>query len=100
MPYDSNTAAESGKKSTRKGVPNKSTSVGRDQLVDLMTGQLDKIEKELQGLTGRDYLDTVVKFLPYVFPKQSQVVENYDVSQMSDDEVDALVDQIESKLNL
>lgn len=97
MPFDKETATKAGKKSSRKAVPNKSNMAGREQLVNLMAGQLKKIEKELTKLTGREYLDVVVKFMPYVFPKQSQVVENFDVSKLTDEEVEALLNRIQNE---
>lgn len=90
MPFDSDSAKEAGKKSSRKGIPNGATAEVKDFYVSLLSGQQSKIEKELKKLEGRDYLNAIFKLSEYVIPKQRQVEQIIDLSKLSDEEIDIL----------
>jgi len=97
MPFNKTTASEAGKRSSRAGTPNRATAGLKESLSDMLTGDISKIRKQLAGLTGREYLEVIVKLMPYVLPKQSQVQNVVDVSQLTDDEIDAMIDRIAQK---
>ena len=56
----------------KAGTPNKVESKTKIFLKQLMDDQQDKIERELQKLEGKAYLDAVNTFLEYSEPKLSR----------------------------
>lgn len=93
MAFDKKSASEAGKRSSRKGIPNGSTAEMKSFLTALVTGQQSRIETELGKLKGKDFLNAVIKIMEFVVPKQRQVEQIIDVSRLSDEEVDRLLDQ-------
>lgn len=94
MKFDSKTGRAAGKRSSRKGIPNGSTGEMKSFYAALITGQQSKIEKELQKLEGKDYLNVILKLSEYVVPKQRQVEQIVDLSKLSNSEVDTLFDRV------
>lgn len=99
MPFDKNTAKQAGRKSSRKGIPNGSTEEMKGFLTALVTGQQSKIQTELGKLKGKDYLNAVIRIMEFVVPKQRQVEQIIDVSRLSDEEVDRLLDQALNRMS-
>ena len=59
-----------------KGTPNKCTSETKTLLVDLIAGQTDRIQEALDEVfdcNKREYLQIMVRLLPYVIPKATEV---------------------------
>ena len=59
-----------------KGTPNKCTAETKALLVDLITGQTDRIQEALDEVfecNKREYLQIMVRLLPYVMPKATEV---------------------------
>jgi hypothetical protein len=52
-----------------KGTPNKFTKFQREFIQNLLDMQLDKIELELNKLSGKPYLDAVFTLIEYTLPK-------------------------------
>ena len=55
-----------------KGTPNKCTAETKALLVDLITGQTDRIQEALDEVfecNKREYLQIMVRLLPYLMPK-------------------------------
>ncbi|MCB0628874.1 MAG: hypothetical protein R2824_06085 [Saprospiraceae bacterium] len=98
MPFNKKSASEAGKRSSRKGIPNGSTAEMKSFYTSLLTGQQSKIEKELQKLTGKDYLQAILKLSEFVVPKMRDVKTEIDVSRLSDSEVDELLDKALNRL--
>ena len=60
----------------QKGTPNKCTSETKALLVDLIAGQTDRIQEALDEVfecNKREYLQIMVRLLPYVMPKAAEV---------------------------
>lgn len=79
-----------GKKKTggrKHGIKNKRSEQWEQFGTYLTTGQLPKLKKELNKLEGKEYLDTMSKFIEYFKPKLSRsdnVNRNidYDITSM------------------
>lgn len=59
-----------------KGTPNKCTAEAKALLVDLIAGQTDRIQEALDEVfecNKREYLQIMVRLLPYVVPKATEV---------------------------
>jgi hypothetical protein len=57
-----------------KGVVNKTTAEMKEFLKTIVTYELTHIALLLQELTPRDKIDAIIKLLPYVVPKQSEIL--------------------------
>ena len=59
-----------------KGTPNKCTAETKALLVNLIAGQTDRIQEALDEVfecNKREYLQIMVRLLPYVMPKATEV---------------------------
>ena len=56
-----------------KGVLNKSTAETRTLLNNIVGNQLDDVENLLSKLEPKEKLDAIIKLLPYVLPRQSEI---------------------------
>ena len=59
-----------------KGTANKCTAETKALLVDLIAGQTDRIQEALDEVfecNKREYLQIMVRLLPYVMPKATEV---------------------------
>ena len=100
---DKKTASEYGKKSSRKGIPNKDTVLKKNILAafeELIEDEefVEKFKAEIKGLSGKDFILTLDKLLEYVKPKLART-ENVNVNLFSDVEVD-LPKELLEKLDL
>lgn len=69
MAFNSKTAAAAGKKSTRKGKPNKTTGQIRALVVDLLEQNAVQIQKDIEALEPKDRVNTWLKLLEFYLPK-------------------------------
>jgi hypothetical protein len=58
-----------------KGSKNKKASEVQDFYLRIISEDEGKIREELNQLKGKEYLDIIVKLLPYVIPKPTQSVD-------------------------
>lgn len=56
-----------------KGSLNKTTSETKELLKNIVSNQLDKVEDLLNDLEPKDRIDAVIKLLPYILPRQSEI---------------------------
>jgi len=56
-----------------KGAVNKSTKKMREVLAHVLDGREESIQKALDSLTGKDYIDALSKLLPFVIAKKTDV---------------------------
>jgi hypothetical protein len=56
-----------------KGTLNKSTAETKTLLHNIVGNQLDEIENLLSKLEPKEKLDAIIKLLPYVLPRQSEI---------------------------
>lgn len=89
-----------------KGSKNKVESTTKKFLQDLIEGNTEKIEAELDTLTGKAFLDAVFNFMEYVQPKLSraevettiEVEDNYiDLTTLSRELKDKLIEDHDRK---
>lgn len=86
MPFTSETAKEAGRKSKRKGVPNKTTSEIRERFSVIIDGNINKYQKELEKLEGKEFISAFNQVLEFALPKLQRVESKIetDVSEPSD----------------
>lgn len=56
-----------------KGTPNRSTAETKTLLHHVVGNQLNEVESLLSKLDPKEKLDTIIKLLPYVLPRQSEI---------------------------
>lgn len=56
-----------------KGTPNKTTNEIRQKFNDFIDNNLEKLQKDLDKLTPKERVDAVIRLLPYIIPKLSEV---------------------------
>lgn len=56
-----------------KGTPNKLTKELRELLKNILYNEMEKIEEYLDGLEPKEKLETIIKLMPYILPKTSNV---------------------------
>lgn len=78
---------------SRRG-PGKDTQRIRDAFHNLLEDNLDNINKDLEVLEPKDRLNFFVKVAEYILPKLQRSETRVDVSALTNDEVERLVDRI------
>ena len=56
-----------------KGTPNKLTKELRTVLKNILYNEIEKIEEYLGGLEPKEKLETIIKLMPFILPKTSNV---------------------------
>lgn len=69
MAFDSKTARQAGRISTRKGKPNRATSDLRQVVADLLDRNADAIVKDLEALEPKDRVNAWIRLLEFSLPK-------------------------------
>ncbi|TAI48465.1 hypothetical protein [Flagellimonas allohymeniacidonis] len=75
MKFNKDTAAKAGAKSSRKGIPNKSSNEIRTAFKMLVSQQLPNLNKWLQKVAEEDpakALEIIIKFGDFIIPKLSR----------------------------
>lgn len=72
--FTSESAKRAGKKSTRKGVPNKATSELRKRVNDFLDGNWDKLLNDIDKLEPKDRIETYLKIMEYGLPKLQRTI--------------------------
>jgi hypothetical protein len=75
-----------------KGTPNRTTKELKELIHNIVAVQLDTIEDDLQELDPKDRLNILLRLVEYVLPKQRE--QKIDFSNLSDAEIDELIDKI------
>ena len=57
-----------------KGVANKTTTETKEILQKIVSNELDNISTLLEQLEPKERIDAVIKLLPYIVPKQQEIV--------------------------
>lgn len=79
MIISSQRAKEMGAKSSRKGIPNKSTKEIRGIIQTLLENNLDKIQDDLDQMTPEQRVKTILSLAKYVLPiKKEEVFKQED----------------------
>lgn len=61
-------AKEMGAKSTRKGIPNKTTKEIRETIQTLLENNLDKIQEDINQMSPEQRVKTILSLAKYVLP--------------------------------
>ena len=56
-----------------KGSLNKSTAETKELLQKIVSNELEGIAERLEKLDNKERIDAVIKLLPYIVPKQSEI---------------------------
>lgn len=81
----------------QKGTPNKITDSIRQKLLILIDGNFETIKDDLKALSPQDRLNIFFRFLEYAIPKPQNL--KIDVSNLSERELDAIIETILAKQN-
>jgi hypothetical protein len=98
MPFTSETAAKAGRKSSRKGVPNKTTKAIRQYFQELLTENLDQLKHDIAMLAPENRIRVLLELSRYVVPRLNAVhyieekndSQNLDLSELTDEELEML----------
>ena len=77
-----------------KGTPNKSTKEIKDLLNSFISDNLEDLQQQYNELDARDKLQFLERVLKYVLPQQREIQQNIDVSKLSEQELNELINQI------
>ena len=77
-----------------KGKPNKITQDMRGWLSAVIDKNRKQMERDLKALEPKDRLQMLEKLMQYVVPKQQAVSTEIDFTKLSDDQLDAVIDQL------
>ena len=56
-----------------KGTPNRTTAETKELIQNVVSNELDNITELLNKLEPKERIDAVIKLLPYIVPKQSEI---------------------------
>lgn len=79
------------------GTPNKVTGDLRGRINALLSDSFEKVVSDFDQLEPRERVAAWVKLAEYVLPKLQRTETVIDVSKLTDDEVDGLLNRIISK---
>jgi pyruvate/2-oxoglutarate dehydrogenase complex dihydrolipoamide dehydrogenase (E3) component len=61
-------AKELGQKSTRKGIPNRSTTEIRQKINDIIQNNISKLQDDIDKLEPKDRIKTIIELSKFVLP--------------------------------
>ncbi len=85
----------------QKGTPNKSTAETKELLSKAIGKELERLGSLLTNLDNKDRISAIVKFLPYIIPKQisHNNPDDFDESvEMSIEQIDARIEVLKKEL--
>lgn len=77
-----------------KGTPNKVTKTAREWLTALVDKNRRQIERDLKQLEPKERLLILEKLLQYVIPKKQAVDASVSLENLSDEQLDFIIDEI------
>lgn len=80
-----------------KGVPNKINADLKSRIAQIVENGFEAIETDLEALEAKDRVNAYLKFLEYLLPKQRET--KVDVSSLTDNEVEELLNRALHKVN-
>ena len=83
-----------------KGTPNKVTQFNREWIAKLLNKNIKQIEKDLQALEPKDRLQMLEKFMQYTTPKLQSVEAKVDLNQLSDVQLEQVVNELTKDVEL
>jgi hypothetical protein len=94
MPFEKGREKTGGRKS---GSTNRTSTNIKGKIADLIDQQFDAITADLELLEPKERVTAYLKFLEYVLPKQRE--QKIDLSTLSDEQIDDLLDKAMAKLD-
>lgn len=82
-----------------KGKPNKLTADMRGWLTEILDKNRKQMEKDLKKLEPKDRLQMLEKMMQYVIPKQQAVSAEVDFGQLTDAQLDQVINQLTKGLD-
>lgn len=82
-----------------KGTPNRTTKEVKDLLNQFISDNLDDLQSEYDKLESEKKLQFFERVLKYVIPQQREINQTIDVSQLSENELDQLINEALKKDN-
>lgn len=80
-----------------KGVPNKMTADLKSRIAQIVENGFEAIETDLEALEAKERLNVYLRLLEYLLPKQRET--KVDVSSLTDNEVEELLNKALNKVN-
>jgi len=82
----------------KKGTPNKVTGNVKDWLYQLVDKNRLQVEKDLKALEPKERLQILEKVLQYTTPKMQSIQTKIDFNQLSDEQLNAVINEITKEL--
>lgn len=77
-----------------KGSKNRATGELRHKINDLLENQFDRITDDLDKLEPKERVTAWIKLLEYSLPKLTRAENTVDLSELSEQEIDSLIQKI------
>ncbi|MFN8347411.1 MAG: hypothetical protein U0X91_20570 [Spirosomataceae bacterium] len=74
-----------------KGIPNKVNKDLKSRIAQIVENGFETVEADLKALEAKDRINTYLKLLEYIIPKQRET--KIDIGSLSDAEVEALLNK-------
>lgn len=81
-----------------KGTPNKTTAEMRNFVSELISKNYKQLEKDFLSLEPTDRWKIAEKLMSFVIPKQKAVEANVSFEQLSDEQLDTVINEIVSNI--
>lgn len=78
----------------QKGTPNRVTASVKDWVAQVIDKNRRQMERAIKALEPKDRLQMLEKLMQYVVPKQQAVSANVDFNKLSDEQLNALVNEL------
>ncbi|WP_242121646.1 hypothetical protein [Aestuariivivens sediminicola] len=78
----------------KKGTPNKVTSSIREWLEKLIDKNRLQIQRDIKALEPKERLQILEKFMQYTIPKMQSVQTKIDFTQLSDEQLDYIINEL------
>lgn len=78
----------------KKGTPNKATQTAKEWIVQTLSANWEQMKSDLKVLEPKERLQLLFKLLEYVVPKQRETSNNIKFEDLTDEEMDELVNKL------
>lgn len=82
----------------RKGTPNKISTELKTKISNLLSNNFEKLEKELQSMSGKDFVHYYTKLSEFVLPKMRSMEPQIVWGDLSESEKDEILNTIADKV--
>lgn len=78
----------------KKGTPNRATQTSKEWIVQTLSANWEQMKSDLKVLEPKERLQLLFKLLEYVTPKQRETSNNIKFEDLTDEEMDELIDKL------